>query len=87
MADVLCMELAMMTSTDERVDAKMTVLIESVSHHIDEEEQDWFPQVRAGLGRRKLSEIGERMLEMKKAAPRRPAQPGAIKKVVDAVIA
>jgi hemerythrin superfamily protein len=86
-ADVLCMELAMMKSTDERFDAKMTVLIESVSHHIDEEEQDWFPQVRAGLGRKKLSEIGERMLEMKKTAPRRPSQPGALKKVVDAVIA
>jgi hemerythrin-like domain-containing protein len=86
-ADVLCMELAAMKSSDERFTAKMTVLIESVSHHIDEEEQDWFPQVRAGLGRKKLSEIGERMLEMKKTAPRRPSQPGALKKVVDAVIA
>lgn len=86
-ADVLCMELAAMKSTDERFDAKMTVLIENVSHHIDEEEQDWFPQVRAGLGRKKLSEIGERMLEMRKTAPRRPSQPGALKKAVDAVIA
>jgi hypothetical protein len=34
------------------------VLIESVSHHVREEEQDWFPKVRAGLGRNELSEIG-----------------------------
>jgi len=86
-ADVLCMELATMKSSDERFDAKMTVLIESVTHHIEEEEQDWFPQVRAGLGRKTLSEIGEQMMEMKKTAPRRPSQPGALKKVVDAVIA
>ena len=84
-ADVLCMELAAMTPSDERFDAKMTVLMENVSHHMDEEEQDWFPKVRAGLGRKKLSEIGERMLELKKKAPRKPSQPGALKKVIDAV--
>ena len=84
-ADVLCMELAAMKPSDERFDAKMTVLMENVSHHMDEEEQDWFPKVRAGLGRKKLSEIGERMLELKKKAPRKPSQPGALKKVFDAV--
>ena len=30
----------------ERFDAKATVLIENVTHHIEEEEQDWFPKVR-----------------------------------------
>ncbi len=49
-ADVLCMELAGMQPSDERFDAKTTVLIENVTHHIDEEEQDWFPKVREGLG-------------------------------------
>jgi len=86
-ADVLCMELAAMKSSDERFDAKMSVLIENVTHHIDEEEQDWFPQVRAGLGRKRLAEIGQRMLELKKTAPRRPSEPGALKKAVDAVTA
>jgi hypothetical protein len=32
----------------ERFDAKTTVLIENVTHHIEEEERDWFPKVRAG---------------------------------------
>ena len=38
-ADVLCMELAAMSPDDERFVAKTTVLIESVRHHMDEEEQ------------------------------------------------
>ena len=85
-ADVLCMELASMDATDERFDAKTTVLIENVTHHIDEEEQDWLPKVREGLGRKQLQELGEELLEAKKKAPRRPEQPSAMKKAVDAVI-
>ena len=85
-ADVLTMELAAMDPTDERFTAKMTVLIENVTHHMDEEEQEWFPQVRAGLGRKQLTEIGEQMLEQKKTAPRSPAQPSALKKTIGAVI-
>ena len=86
-ADVLVTELAAMKPSDERFDAKTTVLIENVSHHMDEEEQDWFPQVRKGLGRKALQEIGEEMLEAKKSAPKRPSQPSALKKTIDAVIA
>lgn len=43
-ADVLCIELAAMSADDERFDAKTTVLIENVSHHIEEEEQEWSPR-------------------------------------------
>ena len=46
-ADVLCRELAGMPADAERFDAKTTVLIENVTNHIEEEEQDWFPKVRA----------------------------------------
>src|SRR4051812_48738922 len=69
-ADVLVMELAAMKSGDERFDAKTTVLIENVTHHIEEEEQDWFPKVREGLGRKALAEIGEDLLEARKKAPK-----------------
>jgi hemerythrin superfamily protein len=86
-ADVLCMELAGMSPDAERFDAKTTVLIENVTHHMDEEEKDWFPKVRAGLGRKQLQDMGARMLEMKKTAPRKPSQPSALKKTVDAVLA
>jgi hemerythrin-like domain-containing protein len=85
-ADVLVMELAAMKPSDERFDAKTTVLIENVRHHMDEEEEDWFPKVREGLGRKALQEIGEELLEAKKKAPTRPSQPSALKKTVDAVL-
>jgi len=45
-----------------------------------------FPKVREKLGRKQLSEIGRRLLEAKEKAPHSPAQPGAVKKTVDAVI-
>jgi hemerythrin-like domain-containing protein len=86
-ADVLVMELAAMKPTHERFDAKTTVLIESVTHHMDEEEQDWFPKVRDGLGRKALQEMGADLLAAKKTAPRKPSQPTALKKTVDAVLA
>jgi hemerythrin-like domain-containing protein len=85
-ADVLCLELSTMSADHERFEAKTTVLIENVLHHIDEEEQEWFPQVRKGMSRKQLAELGERMLEMRKTAPRSPAQPKAMKKAVDAVV-
>ena len=59
-----------MTPTDERFDAKTTVLIENVQHHMEEEEQDWFPKVREGLGRKQLQEIGEQLLGCQEDARR-----------------
>jgi hemerythrin superfamily protein len=85
-ADLLCVELMALKPTDEHFQAKTTVLIENVTHHIEEEEQDWFPKVRSALGRKQLSEIGEQMLELKKTAPRHPAQPSALKKAADALL-
>lgn len=85
-ADVLCTELAAMSADDQRFDAKTTVLIENVTHHVEEEEQEWFPKVRESLGRKQLQEIGQRMLEMKKTAPRHPSRPSALKKAADAAL-
>lgn len=85
-ADVLVTELSMMKPTDERFTAKTTVLIENVDHHMDEEEQEWFPKVREALGRKQLQEIGAEMAEVRKKAPKRPSQPSALKKTIDAVI-
>ena len=55
---MLVAELAAMTPDAERFDAKTIVLIENITHHMDEEEQDWFPKVRAGLGRKQLQHPG-----------------------------
>jgi hypothetical protein len=62
------------------------VLIENVTHHIEEEERDWFPKVRAGLGRKQLQELGAKLELAREKAPRSPAQPSALKKTVDAII-
>lgn len=85
-ADVLVVELAAMKPDAERFTAKTTVLIENVRHHIEEEEQEWFPKVREGLGRSVLQDIGAEMIKARKKAPRRPSQPSALKKTIDAVI-
>ncbi|MEX5713794.1 hemerythrin domain-containing protein [Parafrankia sp. FMc6] len=86
MADLLAVELVALPPDAERFSAKTTVLIENVTRHIEEEEEGWFPKVREKLGRKQLSEIGERLLEAKEKAPHSPAQPSAIKKTIDAVI-
>jgi hemerythrin superfamily protein len=65
-------ELAKMDPADERYDAKVTVLIENVRHHVEEEEKEWFPQVRKGMGRTELTGLGERMVAAKPQAPRDP---------------
>jgi hemerythrin-like domain-containing protein len=85
-ADVLVLELDAMKPDAERFTAKTTVLIENVRHHIEEEEEEWFPKVREGLSRKVLQEIGAEMEAKRKKAPRRPSQPSALKKTVDAVI-
>lgn len=86
-ADVLVVELAAMKPDAERFTAKTTVLIENVRHHMEEEEAEWFPKVREGLSRKVLQELGAEMLEAREKAPRKPSQPSALKKTIDAVIA
>src|SRR5438046_2324621 len=86
-AAVVCGRRAALPAGAERFDAMATVLLESVTHHIEEEERDWFPEVRAGLGRKQLREIGAELEQAKQKAPRSPAQPSALKKPIDAVIA
>jgi hemerythrin superfamily protein len=86
-ADLLVMELMALAPDAEHFQAKTTVLIENVTHHMDEEENDWFPKVRSALGRKQLTNIGEKLLETKKTAPRHPSQPSALKKVADALLA
>jgi hemerythrin superfamily protein len=76
--DVLALELWTMSPSDPHFDAKMTVLIENVKHHVEEEEQDWFPKVRKGLGRAALQDIGERILKAKAEAPADPTDPRAV---------
>lgn len=65
-------ELEAMDPRHERFDAKVTVLIENVRHHVEEEETELFPQVREKLGRNDLADLGEAMGEARKVAPTHP---------------
>jgi hypothetical protein len=73
-AKVLLWELDKLPATHERFDAKMAVLIESIRHHVAEEEEDGglFDQARKALKGVELEEMGERMEELRKVAPTRP---------------
>src|SRR2546430_16299599 len=65
-------ELEKMDSEDERYDAKFKVLMESVRHHVEEEQEELFPKARRLLGEDMLDELGERIEKAKKLAPTRP---------------
>ena len=65
-------ELEKLAPDAERFDAKVTVLIETVRHHVKEEEQEFFPMVRDDLGRKALTDLGEAMAEARKMAPTHP---------------
>jgi hemerythrin superfamily protein len=65
-------ELQDLDPENERFDAKVTVLIESVRHHVEEEEGQMFPLVREAMGRKALQELGGTLEEAKKSAPVEP---------------
>jgi hemerythrin superfamily protein len=65
-------ELERTSPTDERFDAKMTVLTENVRHHVKEEEKDLFPKVNKIFDRSQLEDLGEAMEALKKTAPTHP---------------
>ena len=65
-------ELEKMKPEEERFDAKVQVLMESVRHHVEEEQEELFPKVRKLFDSEVLEQLGERMQKAKKVAPTRP---------------
>jgi hemerythrin superfamily protein len=70
-------ELQNMAASQERFTPKTTVLIESVRHHVKEEERELFPAVRKAAARKALIELVPEMTAARRAAPSRahPAAP------------
>ena len=65
-------ELAKLDPTDERFHPKVTVLMENVRHHVEEEEQELFPMMRKAFGRNDMSDLGDALDEARQVAPTRP---------------
>ena len=65
-------EIDGMDPAHERFDAKVTVLMENVRHHVKEEERDLFPKVSKMFTRDMLDELGDAMTRLKKTVPTHP---------------
>lgn len=59
--ELLLDELDGMTPDDERFVAKVTVVKELVLHHVEEEEQEMFPEIREEFSVDERRELGEQM--------------------------
>jgi hemerythrin superfamily protein len=59
--DLVLAELPRVDPSDERFEAKMTVLKELVEHHAEEEEEEMFPVAERKLGEDQLRELGQQM--------------------------
>lgn len=64
-ADVLIAEIRGLEPGDEQFDAKMKVLCENITHHIEEEEEELLPQAEKAL-RDEMDSVTEQMLTLKK---------------------
>ncbi len=73
----LLWELEDLDPADERFDAKVTVLMENVRHHVKEEESELFSDMRDVGTRTELLELGDALRAAKKRAPTRPHPRGA----------
>lgn len=65
-------ELEKMSPSDERFDAKMTVLMENIRHHVEEEQRGLFPKLRRLMDSADLAVLGEAMEAAKRMAPTHP---------------
>ncbi len=61
--DLLMGEISPLSPDDDAFRSKMTVLIENVEHHAEEEETELFPQLREAFGDDRLQAMGTKLEE------------------------
>ena len=83
----LLWELEDLDPKDERFDAKVTVMMESVRHHVKEEESELFPDLRDVATRAELLDLGDALQQARTHAPSRPHPRGADTPPVNVVAA
>lgn len=70
-ADVLLKEIRQLDPTDERCKAKLSVLKESVMHHVEEEEQQLFPKAQQVKDEQWAQQMAEQFEEQEQTLKQR----------------
>ncbi|MGS2615550.1 hemerythrin domain-containing protein [Micromonospora sp. LZ34] len=65
-------ELESVDPSDPRFDELLAHLTGTIRHHVQDEESDLFPRLRAAVAREELVELAGKVTAAKKAAPTRP---------------
>ena len=73
---ILLGELAGLGPDDEAFDAKASVLMDNVRHHVEEEESELLPQAEQVLGQEELVQLGQRMATRKQQLLEQPRPAG-----------
>jgi len=63
--DMVMTEIEQVPFDDETWGAKFTVMKENIEHHIEEEENEMFPQARDAFEKADLEELGKQMMARK----------------------
>lgn len=66
-AKVLLRELSALTDNSEKFEPKLKVLMEDITHHVQEEEGKMFPQIEELFDEETLMELGAEMEEEKES--------------------
>jgi hemerythrin superfamily protein len=65
-AKMFLRELSSLSDDSEKFEPKLKVLMEDITHHVQEEEGQMFPKVEKVINSAELEELGKRMEEEKK---------------------
>jgi len=65
-AKMFLRELASLSDDSEKFEPKLKVLMEDITHHVQEEEGQMFPKVEKVIGSQELEELGKAMAAEKK---------------------
>ena len=65
-AKMFLRELANLSDNSEKFEPKLKVLMEDITHHVQEEEGEMFPKVEKVISKSELEELGKQMEEEKK---------------------
>jgi hemerythrin-like domain-containing protein len=65
--------LAQLSPDNEQFDTMASQLIADVRHHVEEEENELFPQLQEVISAEELGDLGQRLANAKSSAPNKPS--------------